>query len=103
MDNVWPELGEKEIRYHDEIWELTGEVDVQDQGELLAVDATARDDVGHERRTLYFALQGESDALNPGNLGGHFDRLERTKRNQYLVVETEGRTYRYRLDRIGPA
>lgn len=100
---TWPELGGKEIRYRDEIWELSGEVAVEDDGTSLAVEAVARDDVRHETGTLYFSLEDPPDALNPGNLGDHFDRIERTKRNQYLVAETEGRTYRYRLARLEPS
>ena len=33
----------------------------------------------------------------PGNLGAHFDRLERTDEGQFLLVRKERRTYRYAL------
>ena len=96
----WEELRGKEIRYSDRTWELTGDVDVRESGELLAVEARRVDDVRHETATLYFGLETLDDSLNPGDLGEHFDRLERTKTKQYLVVKKEPRTYRYELQRL---
>lgn len=54
----------------------------------------------HPKATLYFGLDDAPDSLNPGSLGDHFDSLERTGRRQHLVVKTEGRTYRYELERL---
>ena len=36
VETEWPEIGGKEVRYRDARWELTGSVDVQDDGALLA-------------------------------------------------------------------
>lgn len=99
-ETVWPELGGKQLQYSNRSWELTGTVTVEDDGRALAADARVEDGNSKDSGTLYFTLQNPPKSLNPGNLGGHFDRIERTKRDQYLVVETEGRTYRYRLSRL---
>ena len=102
VESTWPELGGKELRYRDHTWELTGEVDVRDRGELLAVAARQADGVGHDRATLYFDIADPPDSLNPGNLGAYFDRIERTPDGTFLVVKKERRTYRYVLQRIEP-
>lgn len=99
-ETVWPDLGGKELAYSDRAWELTGTVTVEDDGRALAADARVADGSGNDSGTLYFTLQNPSKSLNPGNMEGHFDRIERTKQDQFLVVETEGRTYRYRLSRL---
>ena len=93
----WSDLDGKELRYRDHAWELTGDVDVREQGELLAVEARQTDDVAHPTATLRFVLSADGDSLNPGNLGAHFDRLERTDEGQFLLVRKERRTYRYAL------
>lgn len=98
--STWPDLQEKRLRYDDRTWELTGDVDVRNSGELLAVEARQTDDVRHGRATLHFGLDTSGDSLNPGNLGEHFDRLERTANEQHLVVRDDHRTYRYVLQRL---
>lgn len=100
VESHWAELGGKEVRYHDRTWTLTGDVDVRDRGELLAVEARQEGDVRHPSATFYFGLEDAPDSLNPGNLGEHFDSLERTGSRQHLVVKTVGRTYRYELERL---
>jgi len=100
MERHWDTLRDREVRFRDATWALTGDVDVREDGGLLAVTATRTDDVRHGSATLYFELPGSADSLNPGRLGDHFDRLERRGDRQYLVVETPGRTYRYRLRRV---
>lgn len=97
VEDRWPELGGRTLRYADGTWELTGTVDVLGTGEQLEVEAKQVDDVRHSRAVLRFGLRDPPDSLNPGNLGGHFDRLEREGDRQLLVVEKERRTYRYEL------
>lgn len=97
VETEWPELGGKTVTYHDHTWELTGSVDVQDTGELLAVEAKQVDDVKQPAGTLRFGCGDRSPSLNPGDLGEHFDRLERTRSGHYLVVSKDPRTYRYEL------
>ncbi|MDR9429338.1 MAG: hypothetical protein RI568_01325 [Natronomonas sp.] len=100
IETHWPELQGKELRYLEHAWELTGTVDVRDRGELLAVEARQADDVTREETTLHFAIESPGDSLNPGDLGEHFDRLERTDDAQYLLVKKAHRTYRYELQRL---
>ncbi len=100
VESHWEELEGKQLRYFDHSWELTGDVDVRNGGELLAVESRQVDGVRRRAATLYFGLDGSGDSLNPGNLGGHFDRLEREGDDQYLVVKTDPRTYRYELRRL---
>jgi hypothetical protein len=99
-DTEWPELGGKTVRYHDDTWELTGNVDAREAGRLLAVEARQADDVRHPTATLHFGIEDGADSLNPGNLGDHFDRLERRDGRQYLLVKKDRQTYRYELRRL---
>lgn len=103
VESDWPELGGKTLRFRDNTWELTGTVDVRQTGDVLAVEARQVDDVRRGRATLFFDLRSGPDSLNPGNLGDHFDSLERSGDDQYLVVKSDGRTYRYELERVQPA
>lgn len=100
VETHWPELEGKELRYRDRAWSLTGDVDIRETGELIAVEATRVDDVRHGTASLYFGLQTPRKSLNPGMLVDHFDKLERVNDEMYLVVKTEGRTYRYELQRM---
>ncbi|SEO21662.1 hypothetical protein SAMN04487948_101141 [Halogranum amylolyticum] len=100
VETQWAELGGKELRYLDQTWACTGEVDVQQSGELLAVRAKQTDDVKGRSATLFFAVQNSPDSLNPGALGDHFDRLGQEDGEHYLELRTEGRTYRYGLQRM---
>lgn len=97
VETTWPEIAGKEIRYRDHTWELTGTVDVRDTGDVLAVEARQVDSVGHDTATLRFGIEDPPGSLNPGNLGDHFDRLEREGDRYHLVVEREARRYRYEL------
>lgn len=97
VETQWPELAGKEVRYHDHTWELTGRVDVRGTGEVLAVEARQADGVGHDAATLRFGIENPPGSLNPGDLGDHFDRLERDGDRYHLVVEREARRYRYAL------
>lgn len=94
----WPEIGGKELRYADHTWELTGTVDVRASGETLHVEARAVDGVKHRTAILRFGLETSPASLNPGDLGDHFDRLERDGERWSLIVRKGTREYRYRLD-----
>lgn len=100
VETEWPELAGVELRYLDRTWQLTGTVDVVQNGELLAVEVTRVDGVRHEGATLYFSLEGGPGSLNPGNLGDHFDRLERDSDEQRIIVRKGTETYRYDLKRM---
>jgi hypothetical protein len=98
-ESHWDDLRGRTVRYRDRTWELTGDLEVHDTGELLAIDGRGDDDTG-VNATLYFGLQGSPESINPGNLGEHFDRIERTPDGQFIVVNTGPRTYRYKLHRL---
>ena len=100
VDTHWEALEGRELRYHDHTWELTGDVDVRERGQLLAVAARQVDDVRRPAATLHFDCSSPDDSLNPGTSGEQFARLERNGDQQYLVVESEGPTYRYELRRL---
>lgn len=100
VDVHWDDLRGRELRYRDHTWELSSDVDVRNRGELLAVQARQTDDVRRPAATLYFGIADPSASLNPGNLGEHFDRLERADGEQHLVVRKERRSYRYVLRRL---
>ena len=99
-ETMWPDLEGSELRFSDSSWELTGTVEVRNDGRRLAAEAVAADYNRHKTGTLIFTRGAKPPSLNPGDLGSHFDRIERTRRNQFLVVKKTGRNYRYRLARI---
>lgn len=96
----WADLGGEQVRYLDDTWELTGDVDVRERGELLAAGARQVDDVRHGSATLYFRLRDPPDSPNPGNPDVQFERLEREGDAEVLVVRGARRTYRYELHRL---
>lgn len=102
VQSHWDDLRDRELRYRDRTWELTGDIDVRESGALLAVEARQTDDVRQSTATLYFELENPPDSLNPGDIGTHFDRLERAGNHQRLVVKGDHRTYRYELRRLEP-
>lgn len=97
VEAEWPNLDGTTVEYGDRTWELTGTVTVKNTGEVLGVEAKRVDDVSQPTATLRFSCEEGSPSLNPGNLGSHFERIERTRTAHYLVVETDQRTYRYEL------
>lgn len=93
----WPDIEGWELRYGEHTWELTGDVDVRGTGEVVEAVGRRVDDVRHQSARLRFVVQPPPESLNPGDLGRHFDRLERDSDGYHLVVEKERRTYRYGL------
>jgi len=102
VDAHWEDLRGRQVRYGDDSWELTGDLEIRESGRLLAVEARRTDDVRQPTARLHFDVTDGPGSLNPGDLGEHFDRLERRGGEQYIVVKREGRTYRYRLHRVEP-
>jgi len=100
VETQWPELGGKELRYRDHTWELTGEVAVHNSGDTLALRATQTDGIRGEGARLHFEVAQAGASLNPGNLGQHFDRLERDGDRHALVIRKGPRRYRYELQRM---
>lgn len=96
----WDDIRGSEVRYTDHTWELTGDVDIRERGELLVVEATQSDDVRGRTAFLHFGLQNPPSSLNPGDLGELSDGLERVDGDYHLVVTKGPRTYRYGLQRL---
>jgi len=93
-------IGGKEVRYDDGTWELTGDVDVVGTGEHIQAEAKQVDDVRGRRARLRFDLETPPASLNPGDVGGYFESLERDGDRYQLVLKTDQRTYRYELNGI---
>lgn len=100
VESHWPEVAGTEIRYRGSLWALSGDVDVQGSGEILVADASERDDVRHRTGSFVFGIEGTDRSLNPTDIDEHFDHVEWEGTDQYLVVKTAGRTYRYLLERL---
>lgn len=103
VETHWDDLRDRELRYQGHRWQLTGDIEVGNSGSVLGVAARQADGVRGERATLYFDIENPSKSINPGNMAQHFDRLERTADGQHLIVKTDGRTYRYVLERLSYA
>lgn len=99
VEAYWEGLRGQSLRYLDREWELTGDVDVLGDGDLVAVQATRADDVRRQGARLYFGLQDPPGSLNPGNMGEQVEGVRRVDDEHHLLVATEGRTYRYELQR----
>ncbi|MCU4750675.1 hypothetical protein OB919_01555 [Halobacteria archaeon AArc-curdl1] len=100
VETEWPELAGTELEYGDHTWELTGAVEVNVTGEAISVGAKQVDDVRQKTATLRFGASADAPSLNPGDLGGHFDRVELVRDSPRLVLRTEARTYRYELRNV---
>lgn len=100
VESHWGDLVDRRVKYRDRTWELTGNVDVKQNGSLVAVEGRDRDDVKGRTAWLSFGLENPPNSLNPGNLGDHFNRLDREGDRTHLIVKREGRTYRYELQRL---
>lgn len=100
VETHWEDLRGTELRYRDHAWALTGDVSVRDTGELLVVEAEQVDGSKRGTARLYFSITDSAGSLNPGNLGTHFNRLERDGTRHAIVVKKEGRSYRYELTRL---
>ena len=101
MGNLhWDSLTDGEVTFDDRRWSLTGDLEILDRGEILAVDATQTDDVRHPRATLYFSVTDSGESLNPGALGDPSAELDTSGASESIVVTTEGRSYQYDLARM---
>lgn len=100
VETHWEDLSGKELRYNGDTWELTGDVDLQESGGSLAVEAKQIDDVRDKKVSLYFGPKNPPRTLNPGDFNELFTELEREDDDQHLVINEDHRTYRYELHRI---
>lgn len=96
----WDDMRGKQLRYLDHTWELTGDLELLDTGNLLEVEARRVDDVRGKRARFHFDVENPPDSVNPSDDGLNFYRLEQDGTDQLLVVRNAGRTYRYCLHRL---
>lgn len=99
VETHWDDIRGRSLRYDDHSWELTGDVAVRNRGELVVVEARQTDGSKHHRAALHFDTATAGESLNPGNLGDYIHQLEPGD-DHALVVKTNGRRYRYVLNRI---
>lgn len=64
-----PELEGQSLRYNGDRWELTGDLELKGNGELIVASAHERDRVRGNAGSLKFTLQNPPASLNPGNPG----------------------------------
>jgi hypothetical protein len=100
VERHWEDIRDKRLRYRDGTWELSGDVDVLRDGDVVAVEATRVDGSRHEDARLYFGVEDPPGSLNPGDPGEQFHSLVREGDDQFLRVRAAGRSYRYELQRI---
>lgn len=100
METHWDNIHGREVTYHDQRWELTGDVDVINSGDVIALEARQRDDVKGERARIYCTVESGSKSINPGAMGDHFDSVLPDGPEQVVRIKTHGRTYRYELARL---
>lgn len=96
----WEGVRGEELRFSDDTWELTGDVDVRGSGELVHARAKQVDSVKHGEADLQFGVADAGGSLNPGGFDDVTARVERDGDRSYLVVERDPRTYRYELQSI---
>lgn len=99
VETHWDALRNRELRYADETWRLTGDVDARNTGEVLAVGAVQTTGGKGSGVTFYFDVDG-GDSLNPGALADATAVLDRDGGDRVIAVTTPGRDYRYVLNRL---
>jgi hypothetical protein len=95
-----PELDGERIRYNDDTWELTGTIDVKQNGNRIHARAKKPERVRKNAGTLNFTLTEPPASLNPGNLGEFSCELEQAETVSTLVIVRNQRTDRYTLDSL---
>lgn len=88
------------LRYNDDTWELTGDLDVRQNGETIRATARKPDRVRGNAATLRFSLQDPPASLNPGNLGEFDAELKVIENRQYIVIIRNHATNHYRLKNL---
>ncbi|MEF8773654.1 MAG: hypothetical protein V5A37_02915 [Halobacteriales archaeon] len=88
------------LRYGDADWELTGEIELRQRGDVVMAKAVRTDGGRGERANLSFGIADPPGSLNPGNLGDPEAWIEGPRGEHELVVRTDRRTYRYELHSI---
>lgn len=89
-----------QLRYNDDTWELTGTIDLQQNGELVEAQAKKPDRVRGSSGRLKFVLDTPPASLNPGNPGEFDCELTKVDSGHELTISRDGRTDRYSLKKM---
>ncbi|ADD07281.1 uncharacterized protein Nmag_3739 (plasmid) [Natrialba magadii ATCC 43099] len=95
-----PALEGERVQYSGDTWELTGEIDIKQNGELIHAKARTPDRVRGSTSLLGFTLESPPASLNPGNPGNLSGELEQNDTGYELVVRRPHATTRYRLNNL---
>jgi len=90
----------EQIRFNDDTWELTGDIDVLQNGDVLKVTARKPERVRGNTAMISFKLQNPPASINPGNLGDIDVEVERTADGIELVVTRRHTSNRYRAKNL---
>lgn len=95
-----PDLEGTEIRYSGDMWALTGDLDVKQNGSVIDASARKTNRVRKSEATMRFSLQEPPASLNPGNLGDFDAQLERADGQYTLAIRRNNGTDHYRLENM---
>ena len=95
-----PELEGARLRYNDDTWELTGTVDVKQNGALIQARARKPDRVRGSTGRLKFVLETPPASLNPGNPGEFSCEITTGDEGAVLVITRGGQADRYTLAKM---
>lgn len=96
VETTLSRLSGEQVRYGDDTWELTGEIAIGRNGEVIDADAV---ETGRGRNARFrFELERKPGSINPGNLGSFEIDLKRGDDGPMLIVRHNMETDRYRLD-----
>ncbi len=95
-----PELEGAQLRYNDDTWELTGTIEVKQNGALIQAQARKPDRVRGSTGRLKFVLESPPASLNPGNPGEFSCEITKNDDGHGLVVTRGGQADRYSLAKM---
>ena len=98
VDTTLSQLSGERVRYHDETWELNGDISIRRNGEVI--EAAAAQPGRGRKAQLRFELARKPRSVNPGNLGNLSVDLQQDDAGPMLLVHRNNGTDRYRLDAI---
>lgn len=89
-----------ELRYGGNTWQLTGDVEVTQNGESIRIFARQSERVRGTTGVLKFTLTDGSTSLNPGNLEDLSVTLSVDGEDYHLVVDRDHDTSRFVLSSV---
>lgn len=91
------QLAGERIRYNDDTWEFTGDIEITQNGSVIEATARKSDRVRKNLGTFRFQLQDPPGSINPGNVGEFGVKLEREGRDVLLVITRRRESDRYSI------